>query len=105
MKRSSSKKEGASKEKKLLRATWFYNSDNATKTELTWSPYEEAVANKLEQAIEDGFASKRVEVSDKPKRYVVLHVGGTFKQYRDTPNAKEGGRMVWRGWEGRCTKK
>jgi len=105
LKKSMSRKTGASKGKKLLRGTWFYHSDDdINKSVLTWTPYEEDVAKKLELAAEVGFP-ERVLVSQSPPRYVVLHVGGTFKQYRDTPRGREEGRLVWRGWEGRCIRK
>jgi len=87
----------------VLRGTWFWKSDDQT-----WIPYSEEIAVILEKAYKDsGFTGgQKVDISQKKKiRYVVEEADGTYKQHRQSDDAKKEGRLVYRGYLGRLIEK
>eukprot|EP01124_Arcella_intermedia_P024189 TRINITY_DN4019_c3_g1_i1.p1 TRINITY_DN4019_c3_g1~~TRINITY_DN4019_c3_g1_i1.p1 ORF type:complete len:422 (-),score=96.01 TRINITY_DN4019_c3_g1_i1:86-1351(-) len=77
----------------LVRATWFYKDKNSI-----WKPYPEGACNDLERALQDNslYLGAPIQVSTDPKRFVVQHADGSFKQSR--PNTKKNERDVVRGY-------
>eukprot|EP01124_Arcella_intermedia_P021149 TRINITY_DN2905_c1_g1_i1.p1 TRINITY_DN2905_c1_g1~~TRINITY_DN2905_c1_g1_i1.p1 ORF type:complete len:501 (+),score=122.27 TRINITY_DN2905_c1_g1_i1:97-1599(+) len=81
----------------VIRGTWFWQTDNNS-----WAPYDEDTASKLEKAFNEGRleGNQRVEWIERKKvRWVKMEADGSFRQYRQDGDRKEG-RKVTRGYLG-----
>jgi len=78
----------------LMRGVWFYQEDDGS-----WSPYDAYCSQLLEKEYQTGTFSK-VNVSDKPPRWVISFADGSYKQFRQTKGGNPNGRAVQRGYKG-----
>jgi len=79
-------------QKPILRGTWLFKSEYNTMI-----PYTPDISKKLEEEFING-TFKNVSVSTNPRRDVISHYDGTFRQYRRTRHGDPAGREVYRGW-------
>jgi len=78
----------------IRRGTWFWQEDDNS-----WIPYDHATAALLENASQK-YGKFQLQISEKPSRIVIGPLMGTFKQLRQSQNAKAEGRVVRRGHNG-----
>jgi len=83
--------------RRIMRGVWFFQDDDGT-----WAPYEPYTAQLLENEFQTGHFQK-VNVSDKPPRWVISFADGTYKQFRQTKGGNPNGREVLRGYKGQVT--
>jgi len=80
--------------KRITRGLWFFQDDDGT-----WAPYDAGTAHLLENEYQTGHFQK-VNVSDKPPRWVISFADGSYKQFRQTKGGNPNGRSVVRGFKG-----
>jgi len=82
----------------IIRGTWFWKGDDGQ-----YQPYDEESAGELENSFQSGkFLSGNVYLKDgKKSRHVAYSPSGEYTQFRDAKDAKQGGRTVQRGYNGK----
>lgn len=78
--------------RKICRGTWFFQDDDGS-----FAPYDAYTAHLLETEFQSGSFVK-VNVSEKPPRWVASFADGSFKQFRQTKGGNPNGRPVQRGF-------
>jgi len=91
----SNAKKGA--KRSLTRGVWFFQDDDGT-----WAPYDAYCSQILETEYQTGSFAK-VNVSEKPPRWVIAFADGSYKQFRQTKGGNPNGRPVQRGYKGQTT--
>eukprot|EP01123_Difflugia_compressa_P000391 TRINITY_DN10475_c0_g1_i1.p1 TRINITY_DN10475_c0_g1~~TRINITY_DN10475_c0_g1_i1.p1 ORF type:complete len:310 (+),score=54.93 TRINITY_DN10475_c0_g1_i1:54-932(+) len=80
----------------ILRGTWFWQDDD-----YLWYPYDTSTATILEKAFQENKFHENVCIAEGKKvRFVTQFPDGSFRQYRQSRDAKAGGRLVQRGYMG-----
>jgi len=80
----------------LIRGIWYFREDDGS-----WSPYDAYTSQLLENEFQGGNFVK-VNVSDKPPRWVISFADGSYKQFRQTKGGNPNGREVQRGYNGKA---
>jgi len=80
----------------IVRGTWFWQDDDAK-----WYPYDTTTAAILEKAYQRKEFNRNVDISEGKKvRYVSQFPDGSFRQFRQSKEARKEGRPVERGYKG-----